>query len=196
LGNRLDESLTKGGQLRFNVVGSNQLNPELTARLVNIENPSRVNASVLFTNNDANNATRTITTNFRPRFVWIVGSARALLGGQYFGATISAYADVREATPIQQCTGSEIIRIAPDNWRQNTSVDPYICKATFTDQTGAPIRTDDLNVVISGISNTTLTVRFSRILPGTGTGTGGGTGTGSTASLTNFRIELRLLCLG
>jgi len=196
LGNRLDESLTKGGQLRFNVVGSSQLNPELTARLVNIENPSTVNASVLFTNNDANNATRTITTNFRPRFVWIVGSARAVLGGQYFGATISAYADVRGATPIQQCTGSEIIRIAPDNWRQNSSVDPYICKATFTDQTGAPIRTDDLNVVISGISNTTLTVRFSRILPGTGTGTGGGTGTGSTASLTNFRIELRLLCLG
>lgn len=195
VGNRLDESLTKGGQLRFNVVGSDQLNPELTARLVNIENPSKVNASVVFSNNDANNATRTITTGFRSRFVWIVGSAKALLGGQYFGANISAYADVRGTIPIQQCTGSEIIRIATDNWRQNTSVNPYICKATFTDQTGSPLRTDDLNVVISGISNTTLTVRFSRILPGTGTGTGGGTGTGA-ASLTTFRIELRLLCLG
>jgi hypothetical protein len=226
LGNRLDESLTKGGQLRFNVVGSSQLNPELTGRVVNIENhltrtdnphnvtavqtgalaaanydfTNRVSASVIFSNNDANNATRNITTGFRSRFVWIVGSARALLGGQYFGANVSAYADLRSTTLIQQCTGSEIIRIAADNWRQNTSVNPYICKATFTDQTGSPQRTDDLNVVISGISNTTLTVRFSRILPGTGTGTGGtgtgGTGTGSTASLTNFRIELRLLCLG
>ncbi|MCJ7600839.1 MAG: hypothetical protein MUO63_04955, partial [Desulfobulbaceae bacterium] len=226
LGNRLDESLTKGGQLRHNVVGSVQLNPELTARVVNIENhltrtdnphnvtavqtgalaaanydfTNRVSASVIFSNNDANNAARNITTGFRSRFVWIVGSARALLGGQYIGANVSAYADLRSTTLIQQCTGSEIIRIATDNWRQNTSVNPYICKATFTDQTGLPQRTDDLNVVISGISNTTLTVRFSRILPGTGTGTGGtgtgGTGTGSTASLTNFRIELRLLCLG
>ncbi|MBU4261453.1 MAG: hypothetical protein KKC76_06170 [Proteobacteria bacterium] len=224
LGNRLDESLTKGGQLRFNVVGSAQLNPELTGRVVTIENhltrtdnphnvtaaqagalaavnydfTNRVSASVVFSNYDANNATRNITTGFRSRFVWIVGSARAQLGGQYYGANVSAYADLRSTSLIQQCTGSEIILIAANNWRQNTSANPYICKATFTDQTALPQRTDDLNVVISGISNTTLTVRFSRILPGTGTGTGGtgGTGTSGTASLTNFRIELRLLCLG
>lgn len=226
LGNRLDESLTRGGQLRFNVVGSDQLNPELTGRVVTLENhltrtdnphnvtaaqtgalaavnydfTNRANISVLFTNNDANNATRTINTAFRPRFVWIVGTARALLGGQYFGANVSAYADLRSTTLLQQCTGSEIIRLTTATWRQNTSVNPYICKATFTDQTGTPQRTDDLNVVIAGISSNTMAVRFSRILPGTGTGTGGtggtATGTGGTASLTNFRIELRLLCLG
>lgn len=225
LGNRLDESLTRGGQLRHNVVGSDQLNPELNGRIVTLENHlnNRLRANVIFSENDANNATRTINTGFRTRFVWIVGSARALLGGQYYGATVSAFASL-EGSRIQQCTGTELILVGADNWRQNTSINPYICKATFTDQTSRPQRTNDLNVAISAVSNTNLTVRFSRNLPGTGTGTGGtgtgstgtggtgtgstgtggtgtggtgtGTGTGGTSTLPNFRIELSLLCLG
>lgn len=232
LGNRLDESLTKGGLLRHNVVGTNQLNPELSGRVNTIENhlsrtdnphsitaaqtgalaaanydfANKVDANILFTNGDENNATRTINTGFRPSFLWIVGSARATLNGQIFGANVSAYADLRSSSLLQQCTGTAITRIALDNWRQTTSVNPYICKATFTDQSGIPQRTDDLYVVVSGRTNSGLTVRFSRITPGTGTGTGTGTGsTGSTGTatgtgapghLTNFRIELRLLCLG
>ena len=226
LGNRLDESLTKGGQLRHNVVGTDQLNPELSTRVDTIENhlprtdnphsvtaaqtgaleaanydfTNRVNANVIFTNNDATNATRTINTGFRSSFIWIVGSARARLGGQFFGANISGYADLRRSPLIQQCTGTEITRIAVDDWRQNTSVNQYICKATFTDETGMPQRTDDLYVIISSISNSGLTVRFSRNQPGTGTGTGStgatGTATGGPGPLTNFRIQLRLLCFG
>ncbi len=187
LGNRLDESLTRGGQLRHNVVGSDQLNPELTSRIVTLENhlARRMQAQVLFSNNDANNAIRTINTGFRTRFVWIVGSVRALLGDQYYGTTVSAYADLHHPL-IQQCTGTQIIRASADNWWQSTSVNPYICKATFINQTTPTQNTGNLNVIISAVSATSLTVRFSRILPGTSTGTGstgtGSTGTGSTGT--------------
>ncbi|MBE9570806.1 MAG: hypothetical protein IMF11_09270 [Proteobacteria bacterium] len=219
LGNRLDESLTRGGQLRHNVVGNEQLNHELSNRVGNIENhlsrvdnPHSVTAAqtgaleaadydfangvyvnVVFTHSDSNNATRTVITGFRSRFVWIVGSARARLGSQFFGANVSGYADLRRSPFIQQCTGTEISKIAVDDWRQDTSVNQFLCKAKFTDETSVPQRSEDLNVSVSDVSDSGLTVRLSRIQPGTA-GTAGTTG--GTSPLTNFRIELRLLCVG
>ena len=113
LGNRLDESLTKGGQLRQKVVGKEQFNDELAQNLfmaTSYDFKNRSTADLIFTEGNANGALQTINTGFKPRFVWAVGSCNTTLGGNYCGANSSGYADLR--TPfIQKCNGACIYRI-------------------------------------------------------------------------------------
>ncbi|PID86943.1 MAG: hypothetical protein CSB13_01850 [Chloroflexi bacterium] len=169
-------------------------------------------ATVVFTQNDDNDATRTLDIGFRPRFVWVIGLATTnpISGGPTVSTNISAYADLQDsirqltntrAIPfqrrtIQRCTGTDIT-VTPTGNLYQSSIGQAICKVRFTLSDSAPIFTNELNVIISNVSNTSLTTRFSRASLDGGTSSGSGShSNGDIQQLVSFRIELRLLCLG
>ena len=215
LGNRLDESLTAGGQLRQKIVGRPQFTAELEnsyhtieSHLSNTANPHHVTAAqagalalsayeldnrqliqVAFSPSDANGAERTINVGFQPRFVWSVGNCNALLSGAWFGANTYGFADLRAPT-IQECTGTIIYRYSTNPfWRQQGYTTQALYAARFQDESASPRRRGTLHVGISAVSATGITVKFTRDEPS-------GTGAGTDRGIENFGITLRLLVLG
>lgn len=201
LGNRLDESLTRGGRLRQKVVGVEQLNAELANgfnRAVNALPEAsydfrlRSAAEIVFSESNANGALQTINTGFRPRFVWAEGCCNARLGGADFGAASSGYADLKEPF-IQKCSGANIFRIASaPYWRQTGyttgASDSYLCYTFFSDETQPVVSQGYLAVSVHSVSATGVTVRL--------TWQGPSTTTTSLKRLANFRLSLNLLLLG
>ncbi|OPY74170.1 MAG: hypothetical protein A4E62_00027 [Syntrophorhabdus sp. PtaU1.Bin002] len=214
LGNRLDESLTAGGQLRQKIVGRSQFTVELEnsyhtieSHLSNTANPHHVTAaqagalplsayeldnrqlvSVSFSPTDANGAQRTINVGFKPRFIWSMGSANALLGGTYFGVNSYGFADLKDPA-IQLCTCEFIQKMASaPYWSKQPYQIHALYGAQFQDASVAPIRKGTLSVVVSAVSDTGITVMFGRDEP---------SGTGTTyQKLDHFWLMLQMLVLG
>jgi hypothetical protein len=198
LGNRLDESLTKGGQLRQKVVGREQLNDELAQSVLNAlpaasyDFKNRTTAEVTFSESNADGALQTITTGFKPRFVWAVGCCNTTLGGNDFGTNSSGYADL-QLPFIQKCNGTNLYRISNiPYWRQTGyttgSTDNYLFYASFSDETQTVVSQGFLGVSIASVSLTGVTVRL--------TWQGPSTTTTVLQKIAKFTLNLNLLLLG
>jgi hypothetical protein len=145
-------------------------------------------ADIVFTQLNASGATQPVTTNFRPKFVWITGNMSATLAGLAFGTPVSGYADTR-ASVIQRCSGAAIRRFttAPF-WDLVPQSNSAVAAGRFSDLTIAPNRIENISVFISSVTATGLVLTLSRSVPSTSTVTFG--------ALTQFNVTLRLLCLG
>jgi len=198
LNNRLDESLTAGGQLRQHIVGPDQLTAGLAATVNGAlqagayDFSRRVSANVQFTQLNGHNAVQTVTLGFRPKFVWAVGHGRAVLAGAWFGVSGHGYADLRGGI-AQMGTAVTVRRVntAPF-WFQDCANDSSLMRTYFIDQSGSPLRESNLNIHVFQATDTTLVLRFGRNEPTT---TGGTTGT-PAQGLTNFTIAVQLFCFG
>jgi hypothetical protein len=198
LGNRLDESLTAGGQLRQHIVGPDQLTTDLANKVNGALQPNtydftrRAQATVAFTQLNGNNAQQTLTLGFRPKFIWAIGYGKAVLAGAWFGVNAHGYADLHGGI-LMMGTSATIHRIATaPYWLQDCANSVALIRAYFVDQTVAPRRESDLSIRILQVSDTGLVLQFLRIDPST---TGGTTGT-PAQTLQNFTISVQLYCFG
>ncbi|HEX9023168.1 MAG TPA: DUF6519 domain-containing protein [Geobacteraceae bacterium] len=198
LGNRLDESLTRGGQLRQKVVGPEQLNGQLANTILNAlpaasyDFKNRAAAEVAFSQLNADGALQTVTCGFKPRFVWAVGNCNTTLGGNLCGLTSSGHADLKSPF-IQKCNGASLFRIASAPfWRQTGyttgATDNYIFYTFFSDETQPLVLQGFLAVSVNNVSDTGLVVRL--------TWQGPSTTTTSLKKITSFSLNLSLLLLG
>jgi hypothetical protein len=146
---------------------------------------SSVSAAVAFTQINASGATQTITTTFQTQFVWLVGAVSAILGGQSFGTTISAYADLRQSW-LQRCSGASISRLAAvPYWQMAAQSASALCWVSFNDTTVSPNRSETLSVSVSAVTGTSLTLRLARSISATG-----------LSPLPGFTLSLQVLCFG
>ncbi|UCF92834.1 MAG: hypothetical protein JSW39_01365 [Desulfobacterales bacterium] len=141
-------------------------------------------AGVVFNQTNANGATQTITTNFRTQFVWLAGAVNAVLGGRWFGTSVSGYADLRQSL-VQRCSGAAIARLAVVPYWEIMAQNAFaLCWARFTDATVSPNRNETMSVAVTAVTGTDLSLRLSR---STTTGLG---------QLPQFTVTLQLICFG
>jgi hypothetical protein len=135
-----------------------------------------------FNEADATGATRTLNVVFQPRFVLVVGTCQATMGGRIYGGGVSAFADLDNS--IQHCCSFGATRISPTEWFCRGFEGDGICLSTFTNREAAPIQAENLSVNIS-VSATGLTATLTRAVTNPG-----------NVPLLGFTISLSLLCMG
>ncbi|MEW6211745.1 MAG: hypothetical protein AB1631_25535 [Acidobacteriota bacterium] len=147
----------------------------------------RATAQILFTQGDANGATRTINVGFLPRLVLVVGTSTVSMALRTYGGGVGAFAVIGEDSTVlfQRCFGFGITRISNADWFVRGFTGSGICISTHFNQEVAPIQAENLTVSITGVSPTGLTAALSRGVVNVG-----------NAALSGFSITLQLLCLG
>jgi hypothetical protein len=148
----------------------------------------RAFANIVFTNGDANGATRTINIGFLPRLVFVVGACTTSMAGRGYGGGVHAFAVIQADATIQNQahTSFGVTRSSNTDWfvREFTGFGS-IFTATYFNQEVAPAQAENLGVSITSASQTGLTATFSRALTNP-----------TNAQLPSFSIILNLLCFG
>ncbi len=151
---------------------------------------NRATAHLVFTQDDANGASRTIDVGFTPKFVQALSSSRAKLGDNeddYYGVNAYGNANLRESI-IQLGTRTEIYKYGTyPYFRQDTSVETArLCRAVFYNETSSPKLSETISVYIGDVFESGLIVKFSKGLAGSY----------GYQELPTFNVKIRMLLLG
>jgi hypothetical protein len=147
---------------------------------------NRYLASVAFTNADANGATRTATIGFQPKLVIVHSSGQAPFGVTAGGLS-NGFADLRGSI-LQSSIGIYYVRYSAGSNPQFTTWGtpglngPSVANFYFYDYGVTPNAQNNLDIAITAVSSTGLTLTLSR--------------TTFSQTFSSFSVTLQLLCLG
>lgn len=120
---------------------------------------------VLLFNSDGNGATRTITCNFQPKFIWVTGAMNATLGGYSHTFTSSGFCRVDSTSSwLHYCHRYFVSRYAGAPY---FSVYSYadqdgIAAAYYYDYTQSPAAHNSLTIRVTQVTETGFTVTVDR----------------------------------
>jgi hypothetical protein len=143
-------------------------------------------ASVVFTNADANGATRTATIGFQPKLVIVHSSGQAPFGATAGGQS-NGFADLRSSI-LQSSIGIYYVRYGAGSnppfttWGTPGLNGPSVANFYFYDYGVTPNLQNNLDIAITAVSSTGLTLTLSR--------------TTFSTTFASFSVTLQLLCLG
>ncbi|MEA2563575.1 MAG: hypothetical protein QOH06_5079 [Acidobacteriota bacterium] len=177
-GSSIDGVSNPGGNIDF--VGQNgiSITPDNTGKLIAFStSPGAIGALpigdylkrsttyVLLFNTDGNGATRTITCNFEPKFIWVTGAMNAIVGGQYQAFSSTGFCKIDNTSSwTHYCTRYHLTRSASA---------PYLSGYTYADQNGVaaayfydstlnPNAHNSLTLRVTQVTTTGFTVTLDR----------------------------------
>jgi hypothetical protein len=122
----------------------------------------RALVSVSFTHNDANGAIRTINVRFQPKFILLIGTARARLGSLDYGGCVGGFWRCDdEGYSYAQCQALVISRQRSDPYVAfHNELLSYFFYAQFTDSSSSTVK---VGVNVDSICSTGFKILFSRV---------------------------------
>jgi hypothetical protein len=133
-----------------------------------------------------------VSVPFQPRIVLVVGDCSAeLRPDRTYGGAVSGFADLAANTGTgreQWCSGYYVRRFSDTDWHcTGFSFGGAICYCEFYTRENNEVRAERLELGITAVSATQLTVKLYRQPP---------IGLPNAAKLSKFLIFLHLLCMG
>lgn len=125
----------------------------------------RANSYIYLSTSDGNGATRTVTCNFEPKYVWATATFNAILGGYYYNSLSTGFVRVDNTSSwlmwytkgaVQRYSG--VPYFSTYAYAGNTG----IAGAYFYDYTQSPIGQNDFSVRITQVTSSGFTVTFDR----------------------------------
>ncbi len=148
----------------------------------------RFSATVSFTQENKDGfSPPPITIGFQPKVIIVTGNCTASLSQRAYSGAINGIAFLDIASNgglLQRSFGFGMTKFGATDWVGRCIVTSNIANAVLIDQSITPAQSEFLNVGISSLTNTGLTLLFNRSLVGT------------TSSIEKFQIVLHLLCMG